>query len=453
MQLQNSYIFLPNPYYKKPAQHEDKKGVIYVELGRTFPDYLSRALPGIKEERKDDLLFEYIYSLPVTNPVEITIIVKNVGGSYYVNVMVVGGTKVAIIRGLENIHNVLFDNDTTKQFVAISSYDAVSEYYCNKLYPKLNKLERHFRKLMFNIYVLEFGKDYFITTTTKEIQDEAKKKIKAKGNDENKEIQRIPLYLYSLEYSEIQKLLFEPRWTKMDDENKNAFLDTHRDLSKLSDAELRAAINDISPKSDWERFFTEKFQGINVEKDIELVRNIRNLVAHCKLLKKDEYDQCNKIINALNRALIRAITITEEKDFANKNAANLEKAMSGFSSRIHGAMERLLEVLNSSTPSFSVLSETSSRLAEVLKNITPTVFPRDYFTSLGKSLDIYSSIDKPLYDVKHGLYNPLSDALKFSCTSDYLPDRADGGRVADDMEDAEESEGDQSISTDVPEDA
>ena len=42
-----------------------------------------------------------------------------------------------------------------------------------------------------------------------------------------------------------------------DDEiKKEKFLDENKDLSELSDIELRNAFDDFTPKSDWKRFFS-----------------------------------------------------------------------------------------------------------------------------------------------------------------------------------------------------
>ena len=60
------------------------------------------------------------------------------------------------------------------------------EYYCNKLYPKLNGLERNLRKLLFNTYIVNFGKSYYERTINKSIQGKAKQVIRARGNKETK---------------------------------------------------------------------------------------------------------------------------------------------------------------------------------------------------------------------------------------------------------------------------
>lgn len=446
MQFQSSYIFLPNPYSKKPFSWEDENGVLHIETGHSVYTHVKKAFPSMTSKELTGTYFQYEYSFSVQldgKLVDISIISKNVGDSYFVTVLADGKTKAQLIEAFEYVHSALFATEIEEDYISIVSYDAVSEYYCNKLYPKLNRVERNLRKLLFNIYVLNFGKEYFEATTTKEMRDKAKSIIQAKGGVEKKEIQYIKEYFYSMEYADIQQLLFAPRWTKVDEEDKKSFLDTHEDLSKLPDVELRAAINGISPKSDWERFFDAKFQGLNVEKDIETVRVIRNRVAHCKFMQKEQYDSCNKTINALNKALNRAITITEEKDFDDKNAEYLRKAMSGVSNRIQGMMERLRETVLSSAKSFSILSEVSSslmserlkntlgvssQLSGILKNVTPTIFPKDYFISFGKALDIYSSRDNPFQDIRSSLYNPLAE-------------QADDSQVAEDPEEDKESEG------------
>ena len=291
MQLQSSYIFLPNPYNKKPSQWEDETGVLHVETGHSVYNYVKKAFPNMIGKEIPVSMFQYKYLFSVETggkSVDISIVSKSVMDSCYLNVEAEGQTKGQLIDALEYVHSALFTTGIEEDYISIISYDAVSEYYCNKLYPKLNELERNLRKLLFSIYVLNFGKEYFEATTTKEMQDKAKKTIRTKGSTEKKEIQYIKQYFYSLEYADIEQLLFAPRWTKVDEENKKSFLGMHKDLSMLSDEELRVVINGISPKSDWERFFGEKFQNIDVERNIEAVRTIRNNVAHCKFVGKEQ---------------------------------------------------------------------------------------------------------------------------------------------------------------------
>lgn len=367
MQLQNSYIFLPNPNKKKPESFEDEKGVLHVETGHSLYSHIIKAFPKAKSENVNIPLFQRRYSIFIEiheKTVEVSVISKNVGDSYYVNVCASGKTKAQIIGALELFHDALFSTEIEEDYISIISYDAISEYYCNKLYPKLSELERNLRKLLFNIYVLNFGREYFQITTTKEMQDKAKSIIRAKGSKAKQETKYIQQFFYSLEYADIQQLLFAPRWTKIDEEKKTAFLNEHTDLSQLSDVELRAVINSISPKSDWERFFAEKFDDMDLEGDIATVRPIRNSVAHCKFLPKEEYIACEKTISKLNRAIIKAITITEEKDFIDNSEAYLKKAFSGVLFRIHELTSKMSETLVPSMQNISEFAKVTSSISD-----------------------------------------------------------------------------------------
>lgn len=85
----------------------------------------------------------------------------------------------------------------------------------------------------------------------------------------------------------------------------------------------------FTPKSDWERFFSSKIDIQNIEELIDTVRTYRNVVAHFKFFYKNEYDECNKKVSQLNKSILKAIQITEEKDFAEKNSEALKQAVKG----------------------------------------------------------------------------------------------------------------------------
>ena len=100
--------------------------------------------------------------------------------------------------------------------------------------------------------------------SSKEEKSSIKACYKAKNQKEAEEIERLQRFFYSFEYHDIQKLLFTQSWTSSDETEKNKFLETHTDLSKLSDEELRNAFSKYTPKSDWERFFNSKIKRSNL---------------------------------------------------------------------------------------------------------------------------------------------------------------------------------------------
>jgi len=302
--------------------------------------------------------------------------VNSVVKSYYLDVVVSGRSKVQIIRGLEYIQATIEDSSISKSYIKIISYDAISEYYCNKIYPKLNELERNLRKLLFNIYVVNFGLDYYRMTVNEELQSKVKgvidvdvKADKSRlkntySKKEAKEIARWQRFFYSFEFTDIQKLLFAKGWTNIDEQSKIKFLSNTKDLSELTDEELRIAFSRYTPKSDWERFFSDKISGFDVEKVIEEIRESRNKIAHCKFFYKTEYESCNKAINDLNQAIISTIKITENKDFYQKNREYIVNAMAGAFERIEAFTQKLADVIKPSLQVMEKISETVNRFVE-----------------------------------------------------------------------------------------
>ena len=132
-----------------------------------------------------------------------------------------------MVNALEYIQNKIIGSGIEDNYIMIVSYDSISEYCCNKAYPKLNKLERNLRQLLFSNYTVNFGSDYYQTTISPELQVMIKGVIQAKGNEEKKNIERLKKFFYSMEFSDIQTLLFTKKWTKLEEDSKSEFLSKH----------------------------------------------------------------------------------------------------------------------------------------------------------------------------------------------------------------------------------
>ena len=51
-----------------------------------------------------------------------------------------GKTTNQVISAIEYIQDKIVGSNIEQEYVMVVSYDSVFEYYCNKAYPKLNKL-------------------------------------------------------------------------------------------------------------------------------------------------------------------------------------------------------------------------------------------------------------------------------------------------------------------------
>lgn len=332
MTIQSSYIFLKKDSERKKYDIDSAGNkTLVIEAGHGIYSAIMNLFPGASRKTDKDEWFKskITYMMQVTDEFyHVNFNISEVIDTIYLTVQVEGRSKAKIIGCLEQIQDKLLSlAELNEKYIPIISYDAISEYYCNKIIPKLNSLERNLRKLLFNIYIVNFGRNYYQATTSEEFQAKIKSMIHARGNKEKKEEERLKQFFYSFEFNDIQTLLFTPSWTSFDENIKKKFLDEHQDLSKLSDDQLRKAFSDFSIKSDWERFFDKKVNIDEIEEVIEDIRKYRNKIAHFKFFSKSEYFHCEQIMRKLNKAIVKAIQITEEKDFNNKNYEYLSDAL------------------------------------------------------------------------------------------------------------------------------
>ena len=292
-----------------------------------------------------------------------------VNSSYYLDITIDEATESEGIIVLEKINEILIDNinDINKEHIIIKSYDRVSEYYCNMIYPKLNTFERKLRKLLYLIYTGRFEKDYFKKTTSKDLQSAIKEKIKSKEkNKKKKELDYARDFFESFDFGELQHLLFEKRWTELEDLEVNNFLQNNKDLSLLSDKELRDFILSIKPKSDWERFFENKGLSNDISEVIKEIGLLRNKVAHNKSFSKDQYTELNELLEKTEKEIDEAIIITETEDFIKINEEKIQRTLRQFTNSMREMLSSITEAI---MPTINKQTESMKEVANQLKDI------------------------------------------------------------------------------------
>ena len=343
MKLESHYIFLPKEKSNKKGSYKREDGTIVITLPNSVRDYIVKAFPEISSSIEMSV-YRRVYNAEfcISDIVyKVVLSLYDVGKSTYLDIEVEGKTKVQIIKCLERIEDTLFTSGIEDDYICVISYDAVSEYYCNKIYPKLNTLERKLRRLLYNTYIVNFGPEYYEQTIINDVKDNAKKRIGKKGNKREK---RNKEFFEYVDFGDIQRILFTATWNEYDEKQKQKFLDAHPDLSELSDEVLRDKFSEFSPKSDWKRFFAHKIDDtIMVENTINDIREFRNQVAHCKHFSSDDYKECAAAIKKLSRAIDQAIKITEEQDFEKKNREMLKLSTESFKDSMNEFANRIIE--------------------------------------------------------------------------------------------------------------
>lgn len=330
--LHNNYIFLPKQ--KKEAKPKISKStdecIIKLEIGKSVGRHIISifGVPINSDKNGDPFKIIYAYNITLCNICYNVIFTLLTVTKYtYLDISLDAETCEQAVQVLEYIQDKLNHSKIQDDYIKIISYDSISEYYCNKAYPELNRLERNLRKLLLNTYTVNFGTEYYETTIELELQNKIKKVIQVKGNEDKKKSERLKMFFYSMEFSDIQKLLFTRKWTKFEEDRRKEFLLNNEKLTELTEEELRTAFEKFSPKSDWERLFADKANSDDIENLIESVRKSRNDIAHCKIFYKEQYQTFSEAANELNHTLEEAIRITEEEDFVEKNAENLRVAL------------------------------------------------------------------------------------------------------------------------------
>lgn len=373
MELQNSYIFLPNPYSKKSTSNKDDS--LRVNVNESIYSHIVSKFHNVEATAFANTIFKSKYSSTFElngHQFSLEFVINKVADSTYLDVLVNGLDEDCTIDALEHIHDRILCQELQQEYIAMISYDAVSEYYCNKLYLRINKLERELRKLLFNIYVVNFGLDYYKATMDIKVVNEIKKSINTdKGKSTKKEVRYLQNFFYSLTYSDIETILFTPSWTEYDEKQKNDFLFNNKNLSELSDAELRAAFLKCVSKSDWERLFVCKIANPNIKEMIKYIHEQRNKVAHCKLIDKENFIKCNETITALSEEIVAAIKLTEERDFLEKNnesiRATFSSATQGYQ-KIVDSLSTAMAPIISFRQDMEALTAPMRKFAEVLQN-------------------------------------------------------------------------------------
>lgn len=379
MKVTNSYIFL-----KKEAKQKEQN-VIYLNFDVLMPRLFEKifnipendALLGDLEENPKKFekeIDKYFYNVDKGNfkykYKEENILVEykfiKVNDTYYLDIITNDVKKSEVVYLFDEINKKIISNkDILRYYIPIQSYDVVSEIYCNKIYPKLNNFERKIRKLLFLTYTSLFKEEYFEVTTSQELQNNVKERIrKPKNNNTPKEEYRIQNFFYSLDYGNMIELLFNKNWTVVEENKIKNFLEDNDKINELEDKDIRDFIKDIQPHSDWERFFYKKGFCENFEQIIQDINFLRNCVAHNKIFNKELYDELNLLLKCANKEIDKAIKYTEKEDFRKINEEHFNETMKNIGKSIRKFTQTMVENLNN-----VLKSSFFEKLQEITNNI------------------------------------------------------------------------------------
>lgn len=282
----------------------------------------------------------------------------------YLSIHINNDVKIDILESIDSsIHKNMSDD-----YIIITSYDSISEIYCNKIYSKLNRFERKLRELLFKMYTFHYGINYY----EQNFNSELKEKVKTDKTiySESKKIEKIKQALYELTYNDIIDLLFTPKWLEDDEENKLNLIEKLNNNENLPQQELIEKIESFKPKSDWERLFVPYIGQIsNFQDTINELRELRNRVAHCKFFRKKHYEKCLEILDTLDTEINKALKEIMKIDFQKLNAEYLsnkfQKMFEAFNKELKEFGKNISEMISDSTN--QIISIAQSAISNGIK--------------------------------------------------------------------------------------
>lgn len=356
------YILIKKEEFKI---HKEKKNTIYEILPSSF-QLIKDNFENVEVENNKNVKSELFRSNWsgnfYCNQIKVNFSIKEYSRHKlsYLTIYIKGNNNIKTMELMDSTINKVM----SKYYIIITSYDNISELYCNKIYNKLNRFERKLRELLFDMYTFHYGINYY----DKKFTSNLKEKVKTDKSiySESKNIEKIKQALYELTYNDIMDLLFTPKWLQEDENNKAKFLNKLHN-EDLSQQELIKTIEGIRPKSDWERLFLPYIGEIdNFYETIDELRDLRNKVAHCKFFRQQHYERCLKILEIVNKEMDKALKEVMKIDFQKLNAEYTNNQFRATIENITKSLREFGEILGNYSK--QVISSAELSISNIIKD-------------------------------------------------------------------------------------
>lgn len=182
--------------------------------------------------------------------------------------------------------------------------DEQNEQISKKLYTKLHNLENQFRGIINKYMLKRFGEEWF----SKKINDSFKEKSKGYSewyDSRYLDLKYIKSEIFNLQTKDLISML------------KNSYV--NEDITKISKElnEIKGRLNEkvsniikediLQEENLWEKYFVQIF-GNDIEEDWNEFSNMRNTIAHNKILSKKFYEDMSEHIEKLKNIMNEANT-------------------------------------------------------------------------------------------------------------------------------------------------
>lgn len=364
-------------------------------------DSASTLRKEVKAFLEDKLNYKYGYIIIDGISIDCFINEFNIKKSVMVRIEI-NNTDDDTIMALDKLKEIIKNNSKEKFYLTIS-YDGLSRYFSDKLYPLIAEFETKLRSIAYNTLINDLG--YNWVSETFEHHEKTKNKLKkfenkSKENKEKEYNQLIQKALDEFYLKDLGTYLF----SEYQYPNNHMIVEELLNLAKTSSIN-QDQIDDIEskivPKSLMRRYFDND--------DLEYIRNkfnimndARNDVMHHKEITLGKY---NKYDSLLNKSLSIVNSLHEETNIGNYNKVDIGEIASAFSNAYKSmnlynkSIDGLRDVINTE---LSIASKASiNSIGESIKSQIPasaieslTIPMKDHFSNIAKSAFDYNSTIK-----------------------------------------------------------
>lgn len=213
-----------------------------------------------------------------------------------------------------------------------TTWDEVSQYYCTKCYPIINEIENLLRKLISQFMLKSLGSDWIKVAIPRDlkakIQDTAEK-----SKAENKYID----ILYHADFIQLIELLFQKY-------SKTQSLEELFEIIEENQLETIDTISEYRPQSNWDRYFSGLIEFDDFAETWQKLYRYRNIIAHNKLIHKQDYDDVLSITKSIKEKLLEALEKVAVIEIPEEDKAEISRFTeeSIYTSKAHARRENLI---------------------------------------------------------------------------------------------------------------
>ena len=263
-----------------------------------------------------------------------------------------------------------------KGFHLIIANDGLSEYYCNKAYPKFQKFERLLRNLLFIVVTKAYGEKWVKETLPKDLQP------KLNSN------QLIESALTEMTMGQLIDYLFygttEVNFSDYIDDNFPP-----EKLSLMSNSELISLVEKGRPKSIWNDFLVEYIHIQQPKEKLNYIRNCRNNIAHCKQFYSAEYKKSLNYLDLLTPQIKMCLEKVRIKD--DFSARDIVLGFGNFTLGLSEFAKRLSQAI---TPAIEQMAEIGQLVSKNLQETLSQLSSKSYSDVIKEIAGSTSAIEK-----------------------------------------------------------